>query len=214
VFLLERRYDVSFEAFEAACASRVRPVRAGDVVLQVGCGTSSWGARLAARGLAVLDSDVDAALLARKGRTRNARSRLCLAALDACALGLRPSCVDFVLDKGTLDALASAADGPARPAAVVRQALAALRPGGALLAVSALLGKRSAPGLQLRLRGPAARATASAAAAPPTASMGRALVDGCIFAASMFWMHFAKRQELLVTSAGDDIRIAVPWFCY
>jgi hypothetical protein len=126
---------VSFEAFLAACASRVGCFRAGSVIIQVGSGNSAWGARLAALGLAVLDSDVDAALLARLRQAGS--SCLDFAALDATRLALRPCCVDVVLDKGTVDALASAPDGPRRIAAVARAALGVLRPGGVLLVVSA-----------------------------------------------------------------------------
>ena len=132
-----RRYDVSYEAFAAALASRVRPFRAGDVLLHVGCGSSAWGSRLAAQShVAVLESDVDVALLARL-RAGAACSRLCFAALDATSLALRPGCADFVLDKGTVDALASAPDPGRVIAAVASAALRALRPGGALLVVSA-----------------------------------------------------------------------------
>lgn len=135
---------MSFDAFLAACASRVGPFRAGSVVLHVGSGTSAWGARLAALGLAVLDSDVDAALLARLRQAGNGSSCLDFAALDATRLALRPRSVDFVLDKGTVDALASAPDGPRRIAAVAAAALHVLRPGGALLVVSARPGERLA----------------------------------------------------------------------
>ena len=137
-----RRYDVSYEAFAAALATRVRPFRAGDVMLHVGCGSSAWGSLLAAqRHVAMLESDVDVTLLARL-RAAAARSRLGFAALDATSLALRPACADFVLDKGTVDALASAPDHGRAIAAVASAALRALRPGGALLVVSARPGER------------------------------------------------------------------------
>ena len=162
---MSRRYDVSYEAFAAALASRVRPFRSGDVLLQLGCGSSAWGSRLAAAcALAVLDSDVDAALLARL-RAGSTRSLLSHAALDATALALRPRCADFVLDKGTVDALASAADPGRVLAAVTSAALRALRPGGALLVVSARPGERL-DAMRAACDARTARALAAAEVAP------------------------------------------------
>lgn len=150
-------YDVPVE-----CALALVPELAGlpphAVVLHLGCGTSAWGPRLARlTGAFVLDSDVDADLMARlrRGHINGERGGSggefgdvvaappsaggCLgwAALDAAALAVRPGCADVVLDKGVLDALSAGQGGAARVRAAVASACAA---GGCLVAVSANAG--------------------------------------------------------------------------
>ena len=83
---------------------------------------------------------MDAALLARLARTRSLASEatphlLAFAALDALQLGVRTACCDYVLEKGTLDALSAA--GPLTVQRAVREALRVLRAGGTLLSISA-----------------------------------------------------------------------------
>lgn len=131
------RYSVSYSSFRAAARQAGCTLSAGDVVLQLGCGTSSFGGELARDGVLCLESDVDAALLARlAGRLGSETTQhLSFAALDALRLGVRTACCDYVLEKGTLDALSAA--GPLTVQRAVGEALRVLRAGGTLLSISA-----------------------------------------------------------------------------
>jgi hypothetical protein len=180
-----RRYDVSYAAFRAAVAAHCRAFRPGDVCVQLGCGTSAWGRRLAAdTRCAVLDSDVDPSLLARLARRGaadaagdaagdagaggDAAPTLSFAALDATAPALRRACCDWVLDKGTMDALSCHAGALQRcgggwnksadSASLVRRWGFDDRVCGARRAGSAGAGRRCAGGVRA-----AARAAAAAA---------------------------------------------------
>ena len=109
-------------------------------MVHLGCGTSAWGAQLARTGCIVLDTDIDAALLA--GNSRRAGDttpgQLCFAAVDALNPGLRPGCACCVLEKGTLDALRCGGDdGAERVRTAVTHVMRLLRPGGVMLCVSA-----------------------------------------------------------------------------
>jgi len=109
----------------------------GDVVLHVGCGTSSWGPLLQRLGCCVLDTDIDPALLARlaRGRMRRTTCSCEHVALSALRPALRPGCVDCVVDKGTLDALC--AGGFALADRAVEALISVLSPGGTAYFVSA-----------------------------------------------------------------------------
>ena len=121
------------------------------VVVQLGCGNSSWGSKLSANGFTVLDSDVDAELLSRlrkqrrevTNRTCNARltPRQSFAALDATSLAVRKGCADIVLEKGVFDALSHGEGGAARVRTAVANALNCLQPGGSLLCVTTQAGR-------------------------------------------------------------------------
>lgn len=101
-------YDVRLASLLTAAQDAGVGLAPASVVLHLGCGTSAWGAALAAAGHVVLDTDVDAALLAAaraKEEGITTTGKLLYAAVDATCPALRPRSVCFVLEKGTLDAL-------------------------------------------------------------------------------------------------------------
>ena len=135
--LCARRYDVTWSDFLDAAGVHLPN---GSVVIHLGCGTSAWGAQLARAGCFLLDTDIDAALLASSRRRvgDTAPGQLCFVAVDALNPGVRPGCACCVLEKGTLDALRSGDDGGIeRVREAVTRAMRLLRPGGVMLSVSA-----------------------------------------------------------------------------
>lgn len=104
-----------------------RPLRAGEVVLDAGCGTG-WGAaglRCAVPGLRVVGSDLSAGML---GRAASAGAAPLLQA-DATRLPLRTGSVDVLLCRGVLHHLPDVG-------AALREWRRVLRPDGAVVVAS------------------------------------------------------------------------------
>lgn len=98
-------YNVSYDEFWECHLARLGrgwgPVR---LVLEVGCGNSTWSARTATDGFFIISTDIDAGVLEACGTLMESDGVERVAA-DARRLPFREGVMDLVFEKGTLDAL-------------------------------------------------------------------------------------------------------------
>ena len=106
-------------------------VRAGDRVLDLGCGTGELARTLAAAGLRVTGCDISRQMLARAARAYDAGDR------DRCAWWVRlaPGWRSLPFRSAVFDVVvaASVLEYVAEPAAMLRECARVLRPGGVIL---------------------------------------------------------------------------------
>ncbi|CAI5958008.1 unnamed protein product [Closterium sp. NIES-64] len=101
--------DAASRSAEVETEARVATAVAPLVVVEIGSGNSEWSMRMAARGLHVISTDVDAGVMASMSRLHASHPQFAAHPVDRMVADARclpfRGVVDIVVDKGTVDAL-------------------------------------------------------------------------------------------------------------